>query len=386
MITTLVALSMLAGDGVELSFVAEGAVKKAGGYRPVRAEMAPSSDALKKAPAGAATPMYGQMAFGERKVLFALDETASPSKIWVDANNNGDLNDDPAVDWKGTKRGEFTMYQGSAKVDIGKGVPVGINFYRFDPKDPQRAPLKNTVLYYGDFGYEAKLTLGGKTYSSFIAGEPDANLSLWVDRNGDGQQSYNFEMIRAGKPFNYTGTPYVLKVLGGKVVLEKSEEAIPVAAMAPELGLGKKALTFEATALDGGKIEFPKTYRGKVVMLDFWATWCGPCIAELPNLTKAYQQFHDQGFEILGISFDQPNMADKVKTFTAEKNMPWRQVYEGKYWDTTLGKMYDVSGIPFCLLVDGDTGEIIATVKDLRGEAIFNTVQTALGKKKGGGG
>src|SRR6185503_19180136 len=101
MITTLVALSMLAGDGVELSFVAEGAVKKAGGYSPIRAEMASSSDALKKAPAGAASPVYGQMVFGEKKILFALDESAEPSRMWVDANNNGDLNDDPAVDFKG---------------------------------------------------------------------------------------------------------------------------------------------------------------------------------------------------------------------------------------------------------------------------------------------
>jgi thiol-disulfide isomerase/thioredoxin len=384
MITTFVALSMIAGDGVDLSFVAEGAVKKAGGYRPIRAEMAASNDAVKKAPTGATSPQYGQMAFGDKKVLFALDESASPAKIWVDSNRNGDLNDDPVATYTATKRGEYMFHQGSAMIDIGKASPVRVNFYRFDPKEPSRAALKSILLYYGDFGYEVKLDLGGKIYSSFIAGEPDQNLSLWVDRNGDGQQSYNYEMVRAGKPFNYTGTPYVLKVEGGKLSLEKSSESIPIAPQAPELGLGKKALIFEATALDGAKIEFPKSYRGKIVMLDFWATWCGPCIAELPNLTKAYQQYHDQGFEVLGISFDQENMAEKVKTFIVDKNMPWRQIYEGKYWNTTLGMMYDVSGIPFCLLVDGDTGEILGTSKDLRGEAIFKTIPAALAAKKSG--
>jgi thiol-disulfide isomerase/thioredoxin len=119
-------------------------------------------------------------------------------------------------------------------------------------------------------------------------------------------------------------------------------------------------------------------------MLDFWATWCGPCIREIPNMKKAYEENHENGFEILGISFDQENMEEKVKGFLEKNEMPWSQIYEGKYWETSLGKMHDVSGIPFVLLVDGDTGEILGTAKELRGEGLSEFIAQQLEKKKSG--
>src|SRR6185369_5072374 len=108
-----------------------------------------------------------------------------------------------------------------------------------------------------------------------------------------------------------------------------------------------------------------------------------PCIGELPNVKAAYTKFHDQGFEILGISFDQENMAQKLKDFTEKNGMPWRQVYEGKYWNTTIGEQFDVSAIPFTLLVDGDTGEILADAKTMRGPGLSDLIEKQLAKKKG---
>jgi hypothetical protein len=98
-------------------------------------------------------------------------------------------------------------------------------------------------------------------------------------------------------------------------------------------------------------------------------------------MKEAYAAHHDGGFEILGISFDAPNMADKVTTFTQEREMPWAQIYEGKLWDTTLGETYDVSGIPFVLLVDGDTGEILATARELRGPGLKEFIAKKLEEK-----
>lgn len=365
-------------DGIKTTFVPSGAVAKAGGYSPIRCQLSASDAGIKAKPAGLVNPKFGKITFGNRSFALILDDT----RLFVDANNDGDLTKDAAT-WELRDTNGRKMHYGTAKLDFGKGSPVSINLYKFDPNDPARAALKDTVLYYADFGYEVELTLDGKTHKTFIAGEPGPQTSLRVDRNGDGKFSYKRETIAQGKPFNFSGTTYVMKAENGNLTLVKSAENLPVAPLPPDLGLGKKAISFTATDMEGKKVEFPGDYKGKVVMLDFWATWCGPCIAELPNVKRAYEKHHDSGFEILGISFDQPNMAEKVKDFTAKNGMPWRHVYEGKYWETDLGGLYDVSAIPFVLLVDGDTGEIMAVVNQLRGPGIVDTIEKALAKKKG---
>jgi thiol-disulfide isomerase/thioredoxin len=255
--------------------------------------------------------------------------------------------------------------------------------YRFDPTDPQRAVLKNTLLYYADYGYEVTFSLEDKSYTSFMAGEPDDNTMFWIDRDGNKQQSFKREMVQVGKPFNYTGATYVIKVAEGKLSLAKAAEELPMTPLPPDLAVGKQALPFAMVTMDGTKIDFPKSYAGKIVMLDFWATWCGPCIAEIPNVKKAYADWHDKGFEILGISFDDKEMADKVTDFTKKRELPWQQIYEGKLWNTTLGEQYDVGSIPFVLLVDGDTHEILATARDLRGPGLSDFIGKALEKKHG---
>jgi thiol-disulfide isomerase/thioredoxin len=376
---TTFALAAAFGDGVTMTFVPSGAMERTGGYSPVRAEFTATPPAgVKVKPEGATG--FGAMKFGTHDVLFAVGD----GKIWVDSNNNGNLTDDPAVDFKPNKRGEYTMYMGSAKADIGKGQPVGINFYRFDPNDPSRAALKNTLLFYGDFGYDVTLTLDGKTSKSFVSGEPTANTRLSVDRNGDGKQSFYYEAVQVGKPFNFTGTTYVLNLKDGKLSLDKSATAVDQLPMPPTLVVGSKVLPFKATTTDGKTVNFPEDYKGKVVMLDFWATWCGPCMGEVPNVVKTYEAYHDKGFEILGISFDQANSGDKVASVTKDKGMTWRQVYEGKFWDTTIGHQYDIASIPAAFLVDGSTGEILAVGNSLRGDEIMKVVGGAVAKLKAG--
>src|ERR1017187_7443594 len=110
-----------------------------------------------------------------------------------------------------------------------------------------------------------------------------------------------------------------------------------------------------------GKPVSVANYKGKVVLIDFWATWCGPCVAELPNVLKTYEKHHNQGFEIIGISLDKEEA--KLTSFTKEKNMTWQQFFDGQFWSNKLAVKYGVNSIPATYLLDGD-GKIIA--KNLR--------------------
>ena len=115
-------------------------------------------------------------------------------------------------------------------------------------------------------------------------------------------------------------------------------------------------------------------YKGKIVLVDFWATWCGPCVAELPNVLKTYEKHHGKGFEIIGISLDQD--AAKLTAFTKEKKMTWQQFFDGKGWGNKLAVKYGVKSIPATYLLDAQ-GNIAA--KDLRGEALEAQVAKMLG-------
>ncbi len=374
--------SGMAGEVVQ-KFVGEGMTRKMGGYRPIRAVMDQESSIVKVAPDGLVEPLFGKIDIGGKSYAFIIDQPEEGnSRFWLDTNADGDLTNDPATEWEPKTQGEFTMYNGTAKVDLGDGKLGGLGAYRFDPKDPRREQLDKTLLYYEDFGYEYALELDGMSFSTFYPGTPATGDRLPIDRDANGSISNNYEIVKLGTPFNFTGTTMILDVKDGVLTLEPATESLPKMQMPPDLTIGKPALDFVATNMAGDSVAFPKQYAGKLVMLDFWATWCGPCIGEIPNMKQAYEQWHEEGFEILGVSFDDQGQDEKVTKFLEEKELPWPQIYEGKGWETTLGKQYDVSGIPFVLLVDGDTGEILGTARELRGEGLAEYIGEKLKSKK----
>jgi thiol-disulfide isomerase/thioredoxin len=388
-----------------LKLIPSGAMNMMGGYMPKRLELAETRPAdLAKAPE-MESPMYGQMKFGGKSYIIALDEPAGkPAKLYVDSNGNGDLTDDAPAPWSSK---EYTIggkkilqYSGSMQLPLqtpGTPTLVTLGAYRFDKNDPARAAMKNVLMYYVDYGYSGDINIGGATYHAMLVNdnadgdfrgtEPTAKTRsgtrLMVDINGDGKFDGRAETFDARKPFNIKGTTYELADLtaGGSFRVAKSNKTVDEIPLPPDLSKGHHVLAFKATKTDGTEVNFPSDYKGKLVFLDFWATWCGPCMGEVPGLVKAYNNVHAKGLDILGISLDQPNALEKVKSVTADKGMTWPQVYDGKFWEARIAQLYGIQSIPAAFLVDGDTGIVIASGNALRGENLAKTLDDALAVK-----
>jgi peroxiredoxin len=399
-----------AAHDVKLQLVPSGGMAKMGGYYPLRLVLALEKPAaIKKLPADLASPLFGTLKLGPAEsptaIAVVLDEPdGKPSRLFVDANANGDLTDDPAPVWnaravKGKDGADYQQWTGSAEV----GVPLGkepakltIAMYRFDKRDPNRAAQKDVLFHYPDYVREGEITLGGRTYKALLAdrmatgdfrGKEGATsgVQLFIDANEDGKLDARNEAFDVRQPFNIAGQTYEIAGLtpgGESFRIQKSAKIVAEKKAPVAIAAGKPATVFKAKTTDGKDVDFPASYKGKIVLLDFWATWCGPCIGELPNLTAAYQKFHGQGFEILGISLDRAGDDKKLADFTKAKNMPWPQVFDGKFWSAEVAKLYDVHSIPTAYLVDGDTGLILAS-SGLRGAQLEKTIADALAKKSG---
>lgn len=172
-----------------------------------------------------------------------------------------------------------------------------------------------------------------------------------------------------------TDFPTTKQAKQAEATLQGFDKADAARAIQKDLVVGKVFPDFQEKDLDGKPLSIAG-YKGKVLLVDFWATWCGPCRVELPNVLATYNKHHKEGFDIVGISLDQS--LDKLKDFAASNKMPWRQYFDGLGWQNKLAGKYGVNSIPATYLLDGE-GKIIG--RDLRGDELEKAVAAALAKK-----
>ena len=202
--------------------------------------------------------------------------------------------------------------------------------------------------------------------TNYAQNNPKSFLSLLILDSMLNAPNANLEQIK--KIYNAFSSD-LKKTKPGKKIAEALKTKVSTA-------IGDKAPDFSATNPDGKQISL-KESLGKVTIIDFWASWCGPCRAENPNVVALYNEFHDKGLNIIGVSLDREGDLEKWKAAIAKDKLAWAHVSNLKFWNDPIAVTYSIKSIPATFILDAK-GNIVA--KDLRGDALKAKIAELLAK------
>lgn len=210
-----------------------------------------------------------------------------------------------------------------------------------------------------------------KKYVAFIEENPNALITIKAFPPLFQDQDKKSSDI---KPLYDKLSPEVKETELGKKIGEHLTKMAEIEAAQAKVAEGTMAPDFSAATPDGKTLSL-KEAMGKVTIIDFWASWCGPCRQENPNVVAMYNELHGKGLNIIGVSLDQN--ADKWKEAIAADKLTWQHISNLKGWDDPIAKEYGVNGIPATFILDG-SGKIVA--KNLRGEELKAKIKELLAK------
>lgn len=223
--------------------------------------------------------------------------------------------------------------------------------------------LREVVNTYQTKYNETDSYLNGKLIDLIKANKSDVAVLMFVDMFPREQNAALHEEVIKALHVTNPDHPIVKERWN---ILNSPANKTAIGAMAPDLAFPDPE----------GKIRKLSDLRGKVVLLDFWASWCGPCRRESPNVRNVYAKYHDQGFEVFSVSLDRD--ANNWKKAIADDKLVWpNHVSDLKYWSSEAAAIYGVRSIPSMFLIDRE-GRIVA--KDLRGAALENAVRELINK------
>jgi peroxiredoxin len=304
--------------------------------------------------------LYGTLVMGDHSdslISIVLQEAYNRNSafLFVDKNNNEDLSDDGMLQ---TTPGKGAYWTWSDLVDVQydgfvNTVPYPVTFYRY------RNKLPDMLIAYRDGFRRGEVVIADSSYQIALF-DDDLNgkfnergkTALVVDLDRDGVldgSSGSDEYFDAFAPVAFGGDVYhvsKISVSGDEMVFSRVDTTF-----SPDepLLIDKAAPSFSAYDLDGKVIDLDD-FVNKVVLLDFWATWCKPWQSELDVLQRIHNRYHHRGLEIIGVSLDYS--MEILQQYLADNNLPWPQIANGLGWETPLVDLYRIDALPARILID----------------------------------